>query len=57
MQKLNIKLKIKYDKSKPNGTPRKKLNINLSKSYGWKAKISLDKGFDLTYKNFQKLLK
>ena len=57
MQKLNINLKIKYDKSKPNGTPRKKLNIDLSKSYGWKAKIGLDKGFDLTYKNFQKLLK
>ena len=57
MKKLILNLKIKYNNIKPNGTPRKKLNINLSKSYGWKAKISLDKGFDLTYKNFQKLLK
>ena len=54
MKKLKIKLQIKYDKSKPNGTPRKKLNINLAKKYGWKSKISLDKGFEMTFNNFLK---
>ena len=24
---------------KPNGTPRKKLDINLAKNYGWKSKL------------------
>ena len=52
MKKLKIKLPIKYDKSKPNGTPRKKLNTSLAKSYGWKSKIDLDKGFAITFNDF-----
>ena len=52
MKKLNIKLKIKLDKSKPNGTPRKILNSNLAKKYGWKPLINLDQGFKLTYLDF-----
>ena len=54
MKKLNVKLKIKFDKNKPNGTPRKILNTNLARKYGWKSKTSLDKGFNLTYKDFLK---
>ena len=53
MKKLNIKLKIKFDKSKPNGTIRKILNTQLAKSYGWHPKINLNKGFDLTFKDFK----
>ena len=53
-KKLNVKLKFIYDNKKPNGTPRKKLNLNLSKSYGWKSKTSLSKGFDITLKDFIK---
>ena len=34
-------INIKYDKSKPNGTPRKVLDISLAKKYGWKSKIDL----------------
>ena len=52
MKKLDVKLKIIYDKKKPNGTPRKKLNINLSKVYGWKPTTSLSKGFNITYKDY-----
>ena len=37
----NKKIKIKYDKSKPNGVFRKVLDISLAKSYGWKPKTSL----------------
>ena len=54
MKKLKIKLHIKYDNSKPNGTPRKKLNTNLANYYGWKSKISLDKGFEMTFNDFLK---
>ena len=52
MKKLHLNVKIKFDKKKPNGTPRKKLNINLAKKYGWKSKINLETGFDLTYRDF-----
>ncbi len=52
MKKINVKLTIKKDITKPNGTPRKILNSKLANSYGWKSKVDLSKGFDLTYKDF-----
>ena len=36
MKKLNIKLKIYNDRSKPDGMPKKCLDIKLAKKYGWK---------------------
>ena len=54
IKKLKVNLKIKLDKKKPNGTPRKKLDLTLAKKYGWKSKYSLNKGFDLTYKDYLK---
>ena len=38
-EKFNVNLKIVYDKSKPDGMPKKCLNINRAKKYGWKPKI------------------
>ena len=46
------KIKIRYDLSKPNGTPRKVLDIKLANKYGWKPKIKLDEAITKTYKNF-----
>ena len=40
---------IMWDKSKPNGTPRKVLNIEKIKSLGWEPKISLKDGIESTY--------
>lgn len=57
MNKLNLKLNIQKDLSKPNGTPRKILSTKLAKKYGWKSKINLDVGFNLTYKDFLKKIK
>ena len=48
------KLKIKLDKTKPNGTPRKVLNIKLAKSYGWEAKTDIKSAVEITYKDFIK---
>ena len=48
------KLNIKFDKSKPNGTPRKLLDISLSKKYGWKPKTDLNEAIYLTYQDFLK---
>jgi len=52
MNELGIKLKIKYDKTKPDGMQRKLLDSNLAKKYGWKYKTSLQIGFKKTYKDF-----
>ena len=46
------KIKIRYDLSKPNGTPRKVLDIKLVNKYGWKPKTKLDEAITKTYKNF-----
>ena len=46
------KIKIKYDLSKPNGTPRKVLNVSLAEKYGWSSKISLKDSIKETYKYF-----
>ena len=45
-------LKFKFDKTKPNGTPRKVLNVALAKKYGWKAKTDLKKAILVTYQDF-----
>ena len=54
LKKINANLKVKFDKSKPNGTPRKKLNISLAQSYGWRPKIDLNEGFNYVFKDFLK---
>ena len=46
------KLIINYDKNKPNGTPRKLLDTNLAKKYGWNPKTDLNDAIDRTYKDF-----
>ena len=54
LKKLNLKVKIKYNTSRPDGIYRKVLDVKRAKKLGWKAKINLDKGFDITYRNFLK---
>ena len=54
INKLKLKVQIKYDKSKPDGVFRKVLDIKLAKKYGWKPRFSLEKGFEITYKDFIK---
>ena len=54
MKKIGVKLRIQYDKRKPNGTPRKVLNTKLAETYGWKSKTSLSNGFDYTFSDFIK---
>ena len=50
----NRNIKIKYDLSKPNGTPRKVLNVNLASKYGWKSRTKLRDAILKTYKYFLK---
>ena len=46
--------KIKFDTSKPDGTPRKLLDNKIISSLGWKNNKSLLKGLKETYEDFIK---
>tara|TARA_B100000780_G_scaffold114338_1_gene80125 strand:+ start:11 stop:946 length:936 start_codon:yes stop_codon:yes gene_type:complete len=46
------KILIKYDLSKPNGTPRKVLDTSLAKKYGWKANYDLKSQILKTYQSY-----
>lgn len=52
MKFLNIKINIHFDKTKPDGTPRKLLDTAIAKKCGWRPKISLKDGFYLTYADY-----
>jgi GDP-L-fucose synthase len=54
MKFLNIKINIHFDKTKPDGTPRKLLDTTIAKKYGWRPKIGLKDGFFLTYADYLK---
>lgn len=44
--------KIRCDASKPDGTPRKLLDVSLLNTLGWSASIPLDEGLQRTYSWF-----
>ena len=45
---------IIQDASKPDGTPRKLLDVSALNALGWKAKTGLDEGIKLAYQDFLK---
>jgi GDP-L-fucose synthase len=46
---IEYKGEIKWDTTKPNGTPRKVLNVDKIKSLGWTPKIGIRQGIHDTY--------
>ena len=48
---VGVKVKLKYDKNYPDGTPRKVLDVSKILGLGWKPKITLEEGIRLTYLN------
>ena len=44
--------KIRWDHGKPDGTPRKLLNVKKIQALGWKASISIEQGIKGTYEWF-----
>ncbi len=48
-----FKGRIVYDKTKPDGTPRKLLDVSRLFSLGWRPKYSLEEGLRLTYNWFK----
>ena len=43
---------IEWDTTKPNGTPRKLLDISKAEKLGWHYKTELEEGIRLSYKDF-----
>lgn len=43
---------IVFDTSKPDGTPKKQLNVSKINQLGWSAKIALEEGIRLSYTSF-----
>lgn len=43
---------IRFDESKPDGTPRKLLDVSKLHAWGWKHKISLEEGIRSVYADF-----
>jgi GDP-L-fucose synthase len=43
---------LKFDSSKPDGTPRKLMDVSKLHSHGWKHTIELEEGIKLAYQDF-----
>jgi GDP-L-fucose synthase len=44
---------IEWDRTRPDGTPRKLLDIGLIRSLGWEPRIPLEEGIAMTYEDFR----
>ena len=49
-QIVEFKGRIRYDHSKPDGTPRKLMDVSRLKFLGWEPKITLREGIEKTYR-------
>jgi GDP-L-fucose synthase len=55
MDVVGFRGRIVYDQSKPDGTPRKLLDVGRLHASGWRASISLPDGLTRTYEDFRAL--
>jgi GDP-L-fucose synthase len=44
--------RIVFDSSKPDGTPRKLLDVSAAAAQGWRSKVNLAEGIALAYQDF-----
>jgi GDP-L-fucose synthase len=44
--------RIKWDTTRPNGTPRKLLDVSKAEKLGWKYSVELEDGIRLSYDDF-----
>lgn len=49
--------RLKFDPSKPDGTPRKLLDVSRLRALGWKPRIGLAEGIRATYEGYAQRLK
>jgi GDP-L-fucose synthase len=53
---VGYKGELRFDTSKPDGTPRKLLDCSKLHNMGWKLKVSLKEGLSMAYADFVKRL-
>jgi GDP-L-fucose synthase len=46
---------LKFDTTKPDGTPRKLMDVSKLHSFGWKHKIDLEQGIEKVYQEVKEL--
>ena len=49
---VGYKGRILWDADKPDGTPRKLLDVSKIQKLGWKHKVELEKGIRMTFEDF-----
>ena len=54
---IGFKGEIRFDTSKPDGTPRKLMDSSRIHAMGWKHRISLQEGLKMAYQHFQAEIK
>jgi GDP-L-fucose synthase len=52
MAAVGLDAKLEFDATKPDGTPRKLLDVSRLKDLGWTASIRLDEGIRMAYRSF-----
>lgn len=52
MDVVGFQGKVTFDSSKPDGTPRKLLDVSRMKALGWEATIGLHEGIAMAYRDF-----
>ena len=52
METVGLEGHIEFDRSKPDGTPQKLLDVSRIKLEGWAAQTSLPEGLSMTYDSF-----
>jgi GDP-L-fucose synthase len=53
---VGIEGELKFDTSKPDGTPRKLMDVGKLHSFGWKHKIELEEGITAVYNEVKEKL-
>lgn len=54
---VGLECQVVYDTNKPDGTPRKLLDVSRLAGLGWRAKTPLREGIGLAYEDFKKSLR
>lgn len=52
MAAVGLEAQLEFDSSKPDGTPRKLLDVSRLQALGWSASIPLDRGLAMAYRSF-----
>ncbi|MCF8253226.1 MAG: GDP-L-fucose synthase [Bacteroidia bacterium] len=49
---IGFKGNLRFNTSKPDGTPRKLMDVSKIRQMGWKPKVGLEKGIEIAYQDF-----